>query len=91
MSLDDIDTESEEGELFNNSPLIYYFKNVKLTTDNEYKCEHYNFMIQLLEKTLIKIDTMEKYTKLVKDAGYKNPVGLLNHYRKAQAILESMT
>jgi hypothetical protein len=99
MSLDDIDTE--EGESCpssstvendsQNSPLISYFKNIKLNTDNDYKCEHYDFMIQLLEKTLEKIDTMEKYTKMVKGAGYKNPIGLLNHYKKAQSIIESMT
>tara|TARA_B100001094_G_scaffold298974_1_gene323276 strand:+ start:9400 stop:9687 length:288 start_codon:yes stop_codon:yes gene_type:complete len=92
MSLDDIDSEDEElcnnssstlEHYSQNSTLISYFENIKSKTDNQYKLEHYDFIIQLLETTLEKIDTMEKYRKMVKGAGYKNPVGLLNHYRKA--------
>ena len=74
--LDDID----EPEY--NDKLIEYFNNQIDNKKNDYQNDHYKFVIELLNNSNEDIDTYEKYKKMLQKAGYKNPVGLKNHYMK---------
>ena len=68
--------------------LSLYFNDLSEKSNCEHKKSHYDFVKQLLSDTDKVIDSIEKFESLLKNGGYKNPRGLLVHYRKHEKLFE---
>jgi len=86
-SLDDIDDEED----FLNENFVLYFNTLSVNAENKYKQAHYNYMIRLLTETGEKIDSIQKYKNMLKEGGYRNPRGLLDHYMKFLGFVKDTT